>query len=63
MNTYMNRKNMHTVKTVVKNLWEPVIILKHKTDIELSGLWLKGQASYGRKAPRKLIRKAAVSMA
>ncbi len=27
------------------------------------GLWLKGQASYGQKVPRKLIRKAVVIMA
>ncbi len=27
------------------------------------GLWLKGQASYGQKVPRKLIREAAVIMA
>jgi hypothetical protein len=31
--------------------------------VSCSGLWLKGQASYGQKVPRKLIRKAAVIMA
>ena len=40
-----------------------LIRMKTAVHIHGSGLWLKGQASYGRKVPRKLIRKAAVIMA
>ena len=40
-----------------------LIGMKTAVHIHGSGLWLKGQASYGRKVPRKLIRKAAVIMA